>query len=637
VLAAGAGQTAAAAQSTGAKPAGEQAAAPTAGAAPRTLNELQTRLEQVLRDTRTPGLGLALVTPGGPPWVATLGAADVDGEKPVTPGTLFRAGSISKSFVALAALILQEEGKLSLDARLASLAPEVEFSNPWEERDPVRLAHLLEHTSGFDDIHLHEFAVSDPAISLRQALAYDPRPRAARWRPGTRYSYSNAGPAVAGYVIEKASGQPFEDFVERRLFGPLGMSGASFHLTPEVLERLAKGYGDDGRTEIPHTHILDRPSGSLAVTPADLARLVQLLLQRGAWRGQALLRPESIERMERPRTTLAARLGMSTGYGLGNFTSVEDGFVLQGHDGGIDGFLSSYGYMIESGRGYVFMINAMDGEAFERIGALVRSYLTSDLRRPASAAAPAPFLAPFVGIYEPIAPRDEITRFIERILSILRVRADGGALSVRSLLGEGKRYVPAGGAFLRREDAPVPTAALIEGEPEGTLLQFTDSGGTYRRIAPWQAWARSGVAAACLLLMASSALWALFWAPRAALGRVRRRPIGKPLLPRGIPALAALCLFTAFGLVIVLGNDPMFLQLFGRRTGWSIAFCALTWAFAAGALAGAVVAARALPAPRARGERLAIRLHSLAAAAANLVVAAYLGWWGVIGLRTWDY
>jgi hypothetical protein len=319
------------------------------------------------------------------------------------------------------------------------------------------------------------------------------------------------------------------------------------------------------------------------------------------------------------------------------------------------------------------MINAMDGEAFERIGSLVRSYLTRELRRPgrladtppaassagstapatgtppaaagpaaplpASPAAlpPAPFLAPFVGYYEPIAPRNEIARFIERILGILRVRADGEALSIQSLLGKKKRYVPAGGAFLRQEDAPVPTAALIEGEPEGTLLQFTDSGGTYRRIAPWQAWARPGIAAVCLLLMASSALWALVWAPRAALRRLRRRRLGKPLLPRAVPALAALCLFAAFAPVIALGDDPAFLQLFGKRTGWSIAFCALTWAFAAGALAGIWAAARALPASRARGENLAIRLYSLAAATANLAVAAYLSWWGVVGLRTWDY
>jgi hypothetical protein len=370
--------------------------------------------------------------------------------------------------------------------------------------------------------------------------------------------------------------------------------------------------------------------------------------------------------MERPRTTLAARLGLTTGYGLGNYTRVEDGFVYQGHDGGIDGFLAGYGYLPGLGRGYALMVNAMDGEAFERIGTLLRSYLTRDLRRPggsvgeepaaeeapaaagpsgapAPSAAPpspsprAPFLDPFVGFYEPISPRAEIARFIERIVGILRVRAEGGALSIRPLLGGETRYAPAGGAFLRREKDPVPTAALVEGEPEGTLLQFTDGAGTYRRIVPWRAWARPGAAALCLLLMLSSALWALVWAPRAALGRLRRRPLGKPLLPRGIPALSALCLFAAFGLVAALGDDLAFLRMFGRRTGWSISFCALTWAFAAGAVVGAAVAARALSASRSRGERLAVRLHSLAVAAANLVVAAYLAWWGIIGLRTWDY
>ena len=99
-------------------------------------------------------------------------------ERPVTEGTLFRIGSISKSFVALSAMMLVEEGRLDLQAPLRELAPEIEFTNRWEKTHPVRMVHLMEHTTGWDDLALREYAQNIyPPISLREGLAFDPRSR----------------------------------------------------------------------------------------------------------------------------------------------------------------------------------------------------------------------------------------------------------------------------------------------------------------------------------------------------------------------------------------------------------------------------------------------------------------------------
>jgi CubicO group peptidase (beta-lactamase class C family) len=159
---------------------------------PRTTDELAGRLRGVLAETKTPGLGVALVSRDGVLWQAGLGKADVASGREATAETLFRIGSISKTFVSLAVLVLVEEGRLTLDVPVRALVPDVAFANPWETDEPARVVHLLEHTTGFDDLSLREYAHADPDISLRDALALNPAPRLSRWRPGTRMSYCNS-------------------------------------------------------------------------------------------------------------------------------------------------------------------------------------------------------------------------------------------------------------------------------------------------------------------------------------------------------------------------------------------------------------------------------------------------------------
>src|SRR4051794_40830174 len=194
------------------------ARADTGGDRPKSIPELQAALEKVLKETKTPGAGIAIVSRDQAEWVAGIGKADVAANLPVTADTLFRLGSLSKTFVAVAALQLQEEGKLKLTDTVRQWVPDVAFVNPWEPSDPVRLVHLLEHTSGFDEMHFREFALDDPKpMSLKDALAYGASSRVCRWPPGTRMSYCNSGPALLATVIEKASGERFEDYVQEHI------------------------------------------------------------------------------------------------------------------------------------------------------------------------------------------------------------------------------------------------------------------------------------------------------------------------------------------------------------------------------------------------------------------------------------
>ena len=195
----------------------------------QSIEELRQQLEKILKDTKTPGVSVAIVHKDGPEWVAGLGMADVATNRANTAETLFRIGSTSKAFASLSILMLRDQGRLTLDDPVHKLVPEVWFDNRWESTNPIRVVNLLEHTTGWDDLHLREYAKQAPDdMSLREGLDYDHHSRTSRWPPGTRMSYCNSGPPVAAYMVEKLSGQRFEDYVQQNLFLPIGMKTATY-------------------------------------------------------------------------------------------------------------------------------------------------------------------------------------------------------------------------------------------------------------------------------------------------------------------------------------------------------------------------------------------------------------------------
>src|SRR5215468_1797710 len=328
-----------------------------AEAPPRTIDELRAKISGILLREGIPGAGIALIDGDQILWAGGVGVADRATGRPVTADTLFRVGSITKSFVALALVQLAEQGRIDLQAPVAALAPELAIRNRWAAVQPITVAHLLEHTAGFDDMHPNEMyaPLAAEAMPLAAVLARNPASRVARWRPGSRFSYANPGYTVAAYLIEKITGRPYEDVLARELLAPLGMTGAALRWSPEVDARLARGYAD-GDAPVPYAALYHRPAGNLMASPRELAALVQLALGRGRIGGRAVISPAGMARIERCET---ARLDAGdTSYGLGNFGDVSERVPIRGHTGGIDGFLSSYGYLPGQGTGFVLLVNS---------------------------------------------------------------------------------------------------------------------------------------------------------------------------------------------------------------------------------------------------------------------------------------
>ena len=330
----------------------------------QSIPELREQLEKILKDAHTPGLSVAIVRHDGPEWVAGLGKADVAAGRDTTPATLFRIGSTSKAFASLSILKLVREGRISLDDPVRKLVPDVGFDNRWEATDPVRIVNLLEHTTGWDDMHLREYAKDATGMNLHDSLAYGRSSRFSRWPPGTRMAYCNTGPAVAAYIVERVTGQRFEDYVTHNFFLPIGMKTATY-FQPDGQSTTVL-YHDDGRTPLPYWNILYRPAGSINASAQDMAAYIQFYLNRGAVNGAELVPAAEIDRMESPTSTWAAREGLKAGYGLSNYWNFQEGFVYHGHNGGVQGGLTELAYLPDYGVGYFFSTNSGNGDASAR-------------------------------------------------------------------------------------------------------------------------------------------------------------------------------------------------------------------------------------------------------------------------------
>ena len=580
-------------------------------------------------DTHTPGMSVAIVRQNGPEWVAGLGKADVATGRPATADTLFRIGSTSKAFVSLAVLKLVNEGKLSLDDPVHRLAPEVWFENRWEASDPVRVVHLLEHTTGWDDMHLREYAKDAPNTGLRVAFDYDHHSRISRWRPGTRMAYCNSGPPVAAYIVEKITGERFEDYIQKNLFEPIGMRTATYFQPPN--ESAATLYHDDGKTPYHYWNFIYRPSGSINAFANDMANYVYFYLNRGAVNGVQVLPASSIERMESPTSTWAAREGLKAGYGLSNYWTTYGGFVYHGHNGGLDGGLTDMGYMPDHGVGFFYSINSGSTIAFQKVGKLIRAYITRGLEKPAlPAIAPLPAnVAEYSGWYELASPRDEIVHFLDRLLGMIRLTIDRDRLRVMSI-GGSDVYLAAAGRQFRKDStqdppSPIATLALLIPNQEGEFIQL-GAGLTMMRIFGWFAVSEILITVFVVLGMISVLIYAPFWLLGGLSGK-RRRPAERAM--RAWPLMAVLSLVGVVVVFMMTADD--LIDLMGNLTNWSAAVFFLTIVFAAASTMSAVALWRA----NRKEVRRSVHIYSSMVTLALLIATVYLAYWGVIGLRTW--
>lgn len=285
-------------------------------------------MEAALEEPHTAGFSVAVVQGDEIVFAKGYGFADLEHHVTATPETVYRIGSITKQFTAVAALMLVEDGKLSLDDTLDEFLPDFDTQG-----HTVTVAHLLNHTSGIKSYtnSLKFFAIKKHIASLDKVLevvADEPF----NFPPGEGWKYNNTGYFMLGMVIEKVADQPYEDFLRDRIFDPLEMSSTCYGDPRKIVPHRARGY-NDRRGERVNCESIDMrtpfAAGALLSTVLDLAKW-HLALQRGE-----LLSAASYAAMYTP-TKL--KDGTEHPYGYGWMVGEHDGHRRIAHGGGIDGF-----------------------------------------------------------------------------------------------------------------------------------------------------------------------------------------------------------------------------------------------------------------------------------------------------------
>ena len=285
------------------------------------------------------GITVALARDGVVLWSEAFGWADPEAGVAAERGTIYRTGSISKSFTAVLMAMLVDDGVVSLDQPLESLVPEIaELCERPPEASPG-LRQVASHTAGFAREPGLRGAATGPIETWTERILESIPTTAYRAPPGTEYAYSNIGFGILGFAMERAAGVPFMDQVEARIFEPLGMEGSTFIVGETLLPMLSRGHanGADGDidTERPAREHGGRgykvPNGGVYSTVDDLAAFAAGVMGRG---GRSLLSDEMRGEVLRVQTPEDPQ----SGYGLGFSIAAVDGRVFAGHGGSVAGY-----------------------------------------------------------------------------------------------------------------------------------------------------------------------------------------------------------------------------------------------------------------------------------------------------------
>ncbi len=339
-------------------------------------NTLRQQLEHLQQQTGVGAVAYALVEKDKIIATGGIGQYGLDNKRVVTADSLFRIGSITKTFTALAVMKLVEQNQLQLDQAIKTLAPDLPLQNPWP-KTPVTLAMLLEHTAGLQDLTREEFDYPTP-LSLKAAFTVKPETKKVHWPPGYHYSYSNIGAGYVGRAIEIVTKENYDSWFEREILAALDMHNSQLHWTNKLQQKLITGYDSDLKKELPYWHTLFRPFGGLNSTARDMARFLLLFTDHLAV-NKKIISAASIKRMETAETSLSAKAGLESTYGLGIRSRYFNGQKIYGHGGDADGYLADFAYNKESHRAYFVVINAFKRDIQQEFTKRLDYWLIEDL------------------------------------------------------------------------------------------------------------------------------------------------------------------------------------------------------------------------------------------------------------------
>ena len=499
------------------------------------------------------------------------GYADVAKKVPMDPErSLIRPGSTSKLFTWTAVMQLVEQGKLDLDKDVNIY---LDFKVPRRFDKPITLRDLMNHRAGFEE-GLKDILATDPKAvqSTEQYLKRHPRPQL--FAPGEVPAYSNYGAALSGYIVERVSGEPFERYVERHIFLPLGMNHATFDqpLPDRFKPDLAQGYMTASGKPNAYEYVITRPAGSVTTTAADMSRFMLAHLQQGRLGDYAMLSPQTTQLMHTPSETNPP--GFATlAHGFFHFS--QNGRTVIGHGGDTVVFHTEMNLLPQEGVGIFYTFNSRGRESavYGARKALFDGFMDRYYPAPAeSPLPPAPATAKqdaqaIAGLYQSSRRVEHGFLSLFYLLQQTPIKAGpDGTILAPGFAGAGVKSLREVGPQVWREVGGAHEIALKQVGGVKTIVDSDDPTAVLQAV-PFARWAPLNLT----LLMFSVAvlLWALvLWFLSPLLRRGDRAEIGTlaparrlRLYQRGAVAVSAVYLLAWFMLLQpLLGNQ---IQVYG--------------------------------------------------------------------------
>lgn len=304
--------------------------------------EIDAIITKVMEKNKIPGLSISIVFPEGKTFEKSYGSANLEYQIQTETDSAFEIGSISKTFTTIGIMILQEEGKLSVNDKLSKYFPQ------YPNGEEITIKHLLQHTSGIKNItEVEPFESNQMKDWTPQEIVVVLKPLPLDFEPGQKARYSNSGFILLGLIIEKVTGQSFGEFLQQRITEPLGMANTMLGSNSLIIPKRVAGYVlSGGNLQNAEYASVSAPyaSGGIISTAADLVKL------KKAFHPGVLLSKESIEEMFTPARLNNGRIavlpgmgeGYTFGYGLDMLKRGDD--FVPGKTGGISGFNAYFVY-----------------------------------------------------------------------------------------------------------------------------------------------------------------------------------------------------------------------------------------------------------------------------------------------------
>jgi CubicO group peptidase (beta-lactamase class C family) len=606
---------------------------------PTTVEEMEAFvdgfMDSQMKSGPVAGAVVVVVKDGQVFFQKGYGYEDTQKRVPVDPAqTLFRPGSVSKLFTWTAVMQLVEQGKIDLDADVNTYLKDFKVDATFP--GPVTMRNLLTHTAGFEDGgvgYLFASKIEDVLPLSEWLAAHQPervRPATTDFSDGTNASYSNWGTALAGYIVELVSGQPFDDYIAEHIFKPLGMERSTFgEPLPETLApRMSGGYtfeaGAFKEQGFEFIHSIG-PAGALTATGADMARFMLAHLQNGTLGDGQILKPETAQLMHSRVMSPDPALN---GHALGFYETYINGHRIIGHGGDTQYFHSVLSLMPATGIGLFASVNtggqgARTSVALER--AFFKHYFPAelpDVKPPADAASRN---ARYAGSYRTL--RHSHSKF-EKVFAAFSddtvTPMPDGTLLMSNIFGSPARWVEVGDGVFR--DRNSDAVAAFKGDDGGRATHVV---GMFPPIVSARiGWYESGklhgfIAAIAVLLFITILVSAIRQrrADRALTGQLRwARPA---LAVAGVLLLAFLidiAVIVAGGFEGLIYKIPTSLYIALTLPLLAIPFALLAAWSAVGVW-------------RTRTWTLGTRLHYTFAAVAALVFLVVLNYWNLLGYR----